>query len=101
MPPPQRTSKPLEHGISLVGCLIPFRDGQPVLLEVGATRPYIPIFSTIEKLKGTLQYVRAPYDSIKQIEEDEGFIESIPLDVFLMKDPWRTIEGKIRFTHIY
>lgn len=91
------------EAVSLTGCLLPWNDGfdQPVLLTlIGSDAPYMAVFSTEAMLQATMARANVPFDRIKLIGEHWEFIDSIPDEILIIKDPWYTLEGKIRFMQV-
>ena len=66
------------HEMNLVGYVFPWEDGQPVLANMeGSDDRFLLVFSTPDKLDETLNTYGIGYESIKQIDDPEEFIESI------------------------
>jgi hypothetical protein len=98
---PKRTGKPVEV-IELSGCLFPWdtETDQPVLVHmVGSGAFYLPVFSTEEKLRGMMKKL-GPFGKIKMIQDGREFLDSVPLDVIVIKDAWHTLTGTVRFTQV-
>jgi|SRR5208282_552853 len=99
-PAPTRTGKPLEE-LTLDDALIPWKNEQPVLLNMpGSPHEYLALFSSEEKLRELTARAKVEFDSIKQVQEQHEFLESIPQEVVVILDPWYTPEGKVRFKQV-
>lgn len=102
---PKPTGKP-EQGVTLTGALLPWKDGQPVLMQMpGAPFNYLPCFHDVGEAQSFLEEWSIEYDSIKQIDNGDEFLESL-LPYFLsdhlkvIMDPWTTDEGRVRFLEL-
>jgi hypothetical protein len=94
--------KPPPH--FLAGCVLPMRDGRPILLsascEDGAADPelrYIVIFSSADKLTEGLARMAVSFDQVVRIDDEQAFLNSLPVGLGIMKDPYWTADGVIRF----
>jgi hypothetical protein len=88
--------------VDLVGMLLPFHNGQPVLVQVpGSNDRFIPVFDEHQDLVATMIAAQAIYDKIKQIEPNvHEFLQSLveaPIPIKLMVNPYFMVEGKIRY----
>jgi hypothetical protein len=101
MEPARPTGRIIET--TLDGKLLPWAKGQPVWIEAEWARPgevYLPVFSTREGLERGMAEFNARYERIKKIDEQEGFLASLPPEIKVMLDPYRTPEGKTRWKEI-
>lgn len=87
--------------IDLTGSLMPWKNGQPVLLSVpGSTSFYLPLFSRGEQLESIMSRANTSYESIKQVSDGRDFLSSIPNDIKVMVNPYFTPEGRLRWTEV-
>ena len=89
--------------VTLTGGLFPWgADEQPVLIHIvgGSPSQHLPVFTTPELLRATMSRAGVEYAKIKQIMDGAEFLDSIPLDIIVIKDPWYTLKGTIRYTQI-
>ena len=104
---PRRTDK-LPVTVSLTGKLIPWKDGQAVLLSMPMSpHLYLSCFSTQEKLESILSQAEVEWDKIKEIDDGKEFIVSIiniiknhNQDIIIIIDPYYTETGTIKFTQV-
>lgn len=88
----------------ITGYLMPWyiqRD-QPVLLSGKVDKTFIlPIFSTEEKLREAIDWIKPPADwKIKRIDDGADFVNSVlewGCAVIIGADPWITDKGNTRF----
>lgn len=102
MKPPWQVSDHV-HELSLVGCLIAWKDNGPVFMRLPGTDDlFIAVFTTEAKLRA----MDIAFDSIKRIDDTVGFISSLPMTVGddtrlrIMHDPYATTQGTTRFKEI-
>ena len=87
--------------LTLTGMLVPFFDGQPVLLEVPASEfLYMPVFKDETSLKEVLALTNTEFDRIVQIEEQHEFLESIPPSIKIAVNPNFQPNGRVRWTEV-
>lgn len=87
--------------LTLTGMLVPFFDGQPVLLEVPASEHlYMPIFKDETSLTEVLALTNSAFDRIVQIEEQHEFLESIPPSIKIAVNPNFQPNGRVRWTEV-
>ena len=84
------------------GCLFPWgADEYPVLLGMpGTDAHYLPVFSTIDKLRATMGRAGVSFAKVKQIDDGAEFLASLPREWIVIYDAWFTLEGKVRFTQL-
>jgi hypothetical protein len=70
------------------------------MLGVGSDVLYLPVFSSEKQLREVLAKGRVPFDKIKHIDDGPEFMDSIPVEVIIIKDLYFTEEGKVRYTQI-
>lgn len=64
------------RAISITGYVIPWRNGEPVLLEMAGCNDYfLPVFSLPEKLRAAMSGIQ--YDSVKKIDNGLEFVDSL------------------------
>lgn len=86
--------------VSLTGCLIPWKGGQPVFMSMpGSPLSYLATFTTEAKLRAVMVEIGIEIDSIKNIDDGTEFLSSIPLDVPVIIDPHR-VGDKTRWTEV-
>jgi hypothetical protein len=102
---PRPTGKPLQV-IDLTGKLFPWDGKRPVFLEL-ATSPhlYFPCFSNAPKLRAAMARAKAPFVSIKHIDDGGPFLESLPRvingrQVAVMLDPYWLPDGRVRWSEV-
>ena len=91
------------RAVRLDGCVFPWEDqtNQPVLLAMPGTEAlYLPVFSDATKLRGVMRRARVAFDRIKQIDDEDEFLDSIRGQVVVILDPWFTLAGTIRFQQV-
>lgn len=49
----------------------------------------IPVFTTVEKLKQFSEDFGIPYDRIKHIDDGVEFLDSIPVEIEVIQDPYK------------
>ncbi len=97
-PPPKPTGKISQ--VTVIGSLIPWQRGQPVFMTVpGSPHTYLPIFSTEEKLRQVMQEISITGYSIKQIDDTDEFLSSVPQHIPVIVDPHR-VGDKTRWTEL-
>lgn len=99
--PPKRAGPVKE--LTLTGMLMPWSDGQPVLINMIGANPlvlYLPLFDDPEQLREVLARAEIPYQSIKQVEDGMDFLDSIPVDIIVATSLWFTDEGRLRFHQV-
>ncbi len=102
---PRRVSDK-ELAIDITDNLIPWGENdQPVYVNVGGKDLFVPIFSTVEKLCETMEQFNVEYESIKRIDDPNGFMNSFPhsfgeAQIRFLLDPWLTDTGTVRFKEI-
>jgi hypothetical protein len=103
--PPRQTS------ITLTGKLFPWAlagivRGRPVFISLSGTSDlYLPCFTDAADLHAVMFRAGAPFDRIKQIDDEVEFLESLPREVEgkrvrIMVDPSFTDDGKTRWTEV-
>ncbi len=98
--PPRPTGKPAEH-CSIAGCLFPWRDEEPVLLQMPMSQHvYLPVFSDETRLRSLMIRAGVAFDEIKRIDEQDEFLVSLPPKIVVIKDPWFTVQGTVRFLQV-
>jgi hypothetical protein len=96
---PWRTGKPPEE-VTLTGkCFAWFGDA-PSLIELPGAGMALAVFTTVEKLAAMVEAVALPCDSIKQITDTWEFLNSVPPEVLVVIDPWRTPQGTTRYMEV-
>lgn len=74
--PRPRGTPPRE--VTIRGCVVPWRNGGPVVLEMTGTSDwFVPMFSTAEALKASMRMLDVDYQSIKQIDDGRQFLEGL------------------------
>ena len=98
--PPQRTNRPPET-VTLTGLLFPWRNGQPVLLNVfGSPSLHLFCFKEKSNLLDICARAGASFDTVKQIDDGPEFLSSVPDEIVIALNPHFTPEGKIRYTQV-
>lgn len=91
--------------IEITGHCFPWSDGQPVFASMLATSDlFLPVFSTIDKLRTMMATANIPYQSIKHIDDQRAFLDSLPSRfgdqrLRVIVDPYFT-KGRVRFVEI-
>lgn len=111
--PPRRVNNRVD-AVDLTGALFPWLDatelceGTPLLLELQGTNTlYLPMFTTVEKLRAELGRTNTKYDRIKQVQDGAEFLASIPptdpdgRKLRIMLDPWYTPQGTLRWREVF
>jgi hypothetical protein len=76
--PPKRTNKPPKI-LKLTGMLFPWKQGQPVYLELSRSQYcYLPVFDEEWLLRETMEKAKAKFDKIKRIDDGPEFLTSFP-----------------------
>jgi hypothetical protein len=93
--------------MNITGYVFPSQQGQPVLvLMMGSLDPFLPLFATTERLRVMMRHADITYDSIKHVDDQVEFIDSLPHYIAggrlrIMVDPYTTAEGRIRFKELF
>ena len=75
---PQRITNEL-HSLSLRGYLFPWKNGQPVFVNMtGSSDLFLPVFSTLDGLETMMHGLDTLYDGVKRIDHPGEFLGSIP-----------------------
>jgi len=99
IPPPKQIGPVKE--LALTGQLMPWKNSQPVLLNMQGVGPdtfYLPLFEEEDQLRSVL--VGIEFESIKMVEDGAEFLDSIPLDVIVITNLRFTEEGNVRFHQV-
>jgi hypothetical protein len=101
----RRVSEP--HIVSVTGHVLPWLDDHPVFLGMkGSEAQFLPLFSSVEKLREMMRMLDVTYHSIKKIDDGYEFIDSIPrhlpsgTQIRIIIDPYLNAEGKTRFAEV-
>lgn len=88
------------RNISITGCLIAWRDGQPLCVMIpDFADQCLPIFTTEENLRRSMREIGAMFDSIKTISDGPEFLDSVPEVIPVVLDP-HLKDGRTRWTLI-
>lgn len=92
------TGKPPEL-VNLLGKLVPFKDGMPVMVENEGVF-YVVLFTDLLRLQLAMRWIGGwqPGDPVKWVDDAGVFNETIPPEVGMMLNPYRTEQGNTRFT---
>jgi hypothetical protein len=97
-------SGPEPKAVDLTGCIFPWVEGAPFLCQMpGSEALYLPVFTTVEKLRAFLLRCPGGLDAgerLKKIEDGPEFFGSVPGEVVVIVDPWFTVAGTVRFTQV-
>ena len=98
---PKPTGRP-EVLVSLTGGFIPYKEGRPLLLNVhGSESEFIPVFETAERLVSFLTSMDIHFDGVGEIKDTKSFLEDTKnLGLHVLFNPWKTIDGTIRYMHV-
>lgn len=91
------------EGQNITGCLTPFRNGQPILIQLPENPNFwVAVFSTKYKMEESCVDLGIENYAIKQITDGIDFIESIvEHGIRIMLDPYiLRSENKTRWTEI-
>jgi hypothetical protein len=109
-PPPRPVANAPQRDINLTGYFFPWQDDAPVLMKLDGTGDFfLPLFSTVEKLREMVSVTAIEMDGIKRIDNGPEFLSSIPTELStggqrlrIMVDPHRTEDDnyKTRFTEV-
>jgi hypothetical protein len=99
-PAPQPTGKRVIGTVE--GCFLPCTDNyKPALvMVVGSESLHLAVFSTVLALYAFMDRALVPFQRVMVIGTHEEFLASIPLDVIVIKDPWYTLAGRVRYLQI-
>ena len=98
--PPKATGKPPTE-VTLVGKVMPWARGQPVLLEMpGSTWRYLPLFDSPEDLSAFLTKADVEWECLKQVDHTPEFLSSLDADIKVICNPRFTDAGRVRFHQI-
>lgn len=87
--------------VSLIGKIIPWTAEQPVLLSMPASPyRYLPCFTDPDKLHAFMQEAKIGVERVKKIDEQHDFLDSLPLDVRVVLDPYFLPNGRVRFLQV-
>lgn len=89
----------------LDGMLFPWKDGPVFVSMPGSDALYLPVFSKVEDLRPFLLRAQIFYLRIKQIQNGDEFIESLPRtdgvqEIKVILNPYYTPEGRVRFVEL-
>lgn len=104
--PPPRPVSDTARDICITNHVFAWHDDLPGLVIVpGSPDLFLPVFSTAGKLTAWLTRTNVPFESIKQIDDQYEFLDSLPYyvnDVRLriIVDPYVTDQGTMRYTEI-
>jgi hypothetical protein len=95
----------IEKNLDLTGYLIPWKedDNHPLLVSLTRDVPhgYMLVFSTKEKLDNFFkEFPDIGYDLIKEIEDNNLFLDGLDAGAKAILDPEKQESGTIRFTEI-
>jgi hypothetical protein len=94
---------------NVTGYLMPWRNDQPVWLQVpgGGSDLYIPLFTNREKLVAEMARIAMPYDGIKKIDDSREFLDSIPTHapgtnrkIHVIVD-FHQVDGRVRYLELF
>jgi hypothetical protein len=89
--------------VVLTDCLMPFRDGQPVVIRIPDNpHCWVVVFSTYDKLKASCVDLAVENYTIKQINDGKDFVESVvESGTRVMLDPYiDVVQNKTRWTEV-
>lgn len=96
---PRRTGKPVEE-ITLTGKLVPFRNGQPIMLNFTMSpHTYLPCFDTESELREMMADIG--WDNIKHVDDGQEFLVSIPPHVVVITKLRKTERGTFKFLQVF
>ena len=73
------------HVVSLTGCLVPYRKGKPLVMDVpGSNRPHLPIFSLEADIRSAFEGL---YDEVCTIEDGRHFLATLPAEYIVVYNP--------------
>jgi len=102
--PPRRVSDTV-YLVQLTGCLLPWRHwGQPATIGIvgGGNQLYVPVFTTVEKLRALMETYTVRYESIKQVDEGREFALSVfESGLGIVLDPHRKENGMIGYLNVW
>jgi len=87
------------RGLNITGCFLSYREGQPVLIRCEG-KCFLPIYSTVEKLEASMEFMKVPDYKIKHIDDGLDFIKSLEGQVVVALDP-HVVNGNTRFTGVF
>jgi len=95
-------------GASLLDYVMPFLDGQPAYVMMDGTSDlFLPVFSSLDRLQETTDTCGIKYDDVKQITNQDEFLDSIPtqlpsgINLRIILDPEQHDDGTIRFAELF
>jgi hypothetical protein len=101
MAAPRHTGK--YTSLCLTSYLVPWNDVGPVLVRVlGSPHLYVACFRALDPLAAFMQRAGIAYASVKQIDDGDAFVESLPRklgddQLRIVVDPYFTDEGQVRY----
>jgi hypothetical protein len=102
---PRRVNDTL-HPVDLNGYVFPWEDGRPVfVLMQGSLDTFLPLFADEQALHRMMRHAAIRYSSIKVVDDQGEFIDSLPLYLAggrlrIMIDPYKAANGCIRFKEL-
>ncbi len=98
---PRPTGKPTES-VTLTGTCMPWKDDHPVFLTMpGSPWLYLPLFENAAALEAVLGHYGVTYASVKRVDDEREFIESITdPGVVVILNPRLTETGRLRFLQV-
>ncbi len=99
IPPPKNIGDRSKE-IDITGYLFPWKDGQPFFMQMlGSKATYIPVFE--DKIKLDIGMNGIEYEKIKQIEDGQQFLDSIPTKYIVIVNLRYTSDGKCRYIQLF
>lgn len=106
-PPPWQTSEAIRQQLDIKNYVFAWNNGGPVWVSLNGTDDiFLPVFSTVEMLHAMFDDMDITID-IKKIDDQYGFLASVPLTIEgteqrirVILNPQRTNRGTTRFTEI-
>lgn len=99
---PRRTGKAPEKVESFTDKFIPYKNGQPCLLNMPLSpHDYLPCFDSAKELRTFFERAKVTFDDIKQITEGREFKVSIPYDIILITKLRFTESGTVKFVQLF
>lgn len=97
---PRRTGKDPER-LTLVGKLIPYKDGEPCWLSMSLSpHTYLPCFDDESQMSAVLSRAGITFDAVKQITDGLEFRLSIPTSIIIIANLRWTEAGTLRFMRV-
>ncbi len=77
-------------------------DGQPVVLQiVDESDWYLPVFSTVARLRAEMERAGIVYSVIAIIEDERQFLGSLPPEIRVALDPHESPDGGLHFHEVF